>query len=361
MAIRKYCGFELMDSTAAKNSKLFTVCRRNGFGAISLAPSMVTVSDVNPRNALGKCLLDTAGGCEIRDGIGASLGTMILSFGYYLTDNTVTDVNIAEFFDGTTIQCYIRVLNRTVKAYRGNGTLLGTASTEVSQSTWHWIEIKVVFHGTTGSIVMRVDEQVILSLTGINTITSTTAGADGWAIGGQRNGALSDSNPVGVTLQQWDDLIVMDTTGTYCNDFIGDRKVSEFSPTADGYYTQFTPLSGTDHFEMVNEVPPDDDTTYNSSQTVGDKDTFTFGTPLTNPNTTIAAVGCTAYARCIDGGGHTFVGICRSSGVDGVGSVVPVPSSYNWLESLIYVDPNTGYPFTRSAVNAAEFGYKINS
>ena len=65
------------------------------------------------------------------------------------------------------------------------------------------------------------------------------------------------------------------------NDFLGDVRVDARYPTAEGANSAWTPLSGTDNALMVDDPGPpytpgggpDDDTTYNSTLTVGAVDT----------------------------------------------------------------------------------------
>jgi hypothetical protein len=45
-------------------------------------------------------------------------------------------------------------------------------------------------------------------------------------------------------------------------------------PTSDGNYTQWTPSSGTTHYTLVNETPCDGTTTYNSTDTTGNRDSY---------------------------------------------------------------------------------------
>jgi hypothetical protein len=126
-------------------------------------------------------------------------------------------------------------------------------------------------------------------------------------------------------------------------------------PTGDGNYSQFTPSAGS-NYQNVDDVPPDDDTSYNTGD-VNEIDTFTLA-DLAIPNATIDAVVCSIYAKTNDGGSALIKGVARSNGVDGLGNELSVPSSYDWLQSIIYVDPNTSSVFNAAGVDAAEFGYK---
>jgi hypothetical protein len=249
-------------------------------------------------------------------------------------------------YDGGTVQLSVVNNNGTFSVYRGNvGTLLGTSGVVITSSVWHQIELKVTFHSSTGTVLLKVDGVTLIDLTDQNTIATANAYANGvqWF-------AAPQDQRFGIS-----DIIVMDTTGDYCNDLLGSRMVELKVPTADGNYSQFTPSAGS-NYENVDDVPPDSDTTYNSGD-VGAIDTFNKA-DIANPSATIDAVVCTIYARSNDGGSAQVAAVVRSGGADTVGSGIAVPSSYDFLSSIVYVDPDTDAPFTAAGINAAEFGYK---
>ncbi len=75
-----------------------------------------------------------------------------------------------------------------------------------------------------------------------------------------------------------DDVYLLDcTVGTNVT-FLGALKLYTIVPTANAAPVQWTPLAG-QNFQNVNEVPPDGDTSYNSSATVGQVDQYLY--PLT--------------------------------------------------------------------------------
>jgi hypothetical protein len=67
------------------------------------------------------------------------------------------------------------------------------------------------------------------------------------------------------------------------------------------------------------------------------------------------------YCKTDDGGAAMLKGFARSAGDDGEGTEVAAPSSYGYIDSYIYVDPDTSAAFDVTAFNAAEFGYKRES
>lgn len=241
----------------------------------------------------------------------------------------------------------------TLKLYRGdyNGTLIGTSATPLLANSWQQLELKVLISNDvgTGTCTVRQDTVSTITFTGDTSAHATLQYADSIRFGG---GLYFDH------LAGYAHIIIMDTTGSRCNDFLGNRRVQVFMPTSDETYSEFACSTGSDHFELVNEVPPNE-TDYNESDAAGERDTFGTGS-VANSNATIDAVVVTAYCKTDDGGAASLKALVRSGGSDGEGTEVSVPSSYGFVDSFVYVDPGAapGTPFTVSAVNAAEKGYK---
>jgi hypothetical protein len=77
-----------------------------------------------------------------------------------------------------------------------------------------------------------------------------------------------------------DDVYVLDVSAAPNNTYLGALRLYALPPTANGAPVAWTPLAGANWSE-VNEVPPDGDTSYNSSGNVGDIDQYLY--PLTGP------------------------------------------------------------------------------
>lgn len=275
-----------------------------------------------------------------------SNATIAVQFGYASVCRSEGPLDIVVFEDGTTQQC--RIIDDgygIIKAYRGS-TLLGTATNPpLVLTTWNQLEIKVGINSSTGSILVKLNGQTVLNLTDQN--TQSTGNALCTAI---------SHHSVGQECNQmyFSDYIIMDTSGSYCNDLLGPRLVELKVPTADGYHTQFTPSSGS-NYSCVDEVPPNE-TDYNTGD-VDEQDSF-MKANLVNGGASVDAVVCSMYCRVNDGGAANLKALVRSNSVDGLGTEVAVPASWGYVRSVVYVDPNTGSPFIGSNFNSAEVGYK---
>ena len=252
-------------------------------------------------------------------------------------------------------QCWFRVnTDGTITAYRGT-TILGTTSSSLVQSVHTYIEFYVTVHNTAGVVTVRFNGIPVLGpLTSQNT----------------RNGTLNLWNEirlgVGATAVNnnafdwnFDDIYILDGTGSApWNDFLGDCRVDPRYPTAAGATTGFTPSTGA-NWENVDEIAPDDDTTYNSAAAVA-TDTFVVqNAPVAGA--TIYGIQHNINAKKTDAGTVTIAPVIRHSGVDNIGTNMAPSISYSFLCQIAATNPGTGLQWVEADFNAAEFGYKRTS
>jgi hypothetical protein len=281
---------------------------------------------------------------------GGQQTTIMNQFAYYPT-SYVSSYLVPTFFleAATGVHVWMRDTGGQLAFYRGdNSTLLASASSTITMA-WHFIEIKIYFHASAGTILMKVDGVTLVNATGL----ATKYAANGYCNQIAYNYPVQNQGYFRLS-----DMIIMDTTGSYCNDLLGPRIVEQLVvPTANGNYAQWTPSAG-QNYACVDEVPPNDDTDYVSTTTVGNSDTFVVP-DLSLNSPIISGVMVSPYCKSVDVGIAKIKGMARSNGVDGLGTeqVVPV-GTYMWTPSPIYLDPNTNQPWTGAGFNAAEFGYQ---
>jgi hypothetical protein len=294
----------------------------------------------------------------IRKTIGGTRPTIFFQCGYKpVLYNGPGYIPILSFLDSGTCQIALYDYVGILKAYRGQGTdLLATAEIPISTNVWHQLEVKITIDNTYGEVLVKIDGVTLINILGtVEVPVDTQATANSYIDGFQLN-CYGPNALMGIS-----DIIVMDTTGSYCNDLLGARMVGQEPPIGAGTYSQFTPSDSISNYEAVDEIPPNDDTDYNTGD-VDNIDTFTFA-PISNPTAKIDAVICSIYAKTNDGGSASVQGIAKSFGGDsdgdeGLGTEIVVPSSYDWLSSIIYVDPHTTTPYDAAGLNDSELGYK---
>lgn len=232
-----------------------------------------------------------------------------------------------------------------------------TATTlPLSVGTWAYIEGQVVISATAGSVTLRVNGNVVVSESNINTATNGVTTAD-CLIAAATGFGQPSWNPVGLI----DDLYLFDGTGSANTTFPASiPTVQALWPTGDGSLAQWTPSPYTDNFANVDDDVPDGDSTTNQSSTAGDVDAFTH-TPLRPATGTVFAVQHVITARTASSTSHSLAAVEVSGGTTYPDTGQSLPTSYQMQTFPHDTDPATGAAFTIAGVNALEFGYELTA
>ncbi len=245
------------------------------------------------------------------------------------TPNVAQSLTVMEFqIAGVGYNIGIRVNgDGTLSAFRGSGD---TAEVELARSTlrpfawgtWNYIEAQCFFSATVGTVVVRCNGRQVLNLSGIRTVCfASSQFSNAFSLKGAGNG-----------LYYLADCVLIDWSSSPNNTFIDQAKVYVQMPTAN-VSVQWTPLAGS-NFSEVNEIPPDGDTSYNSSSTVGQVDQYSISNSAVPGAASIAALQHCMDMR-IDSGARTVASVVGGS----VGSAVALTTSY-----LIYPFPYDTVP-----------------
>jgi hypothetical protein len=168
-------------------------------------------------------------------------------------------------------------------------------------------------------------------------------GLEQWGYGAGADGGNDHS---------FDDLV-------YCYDAIqniGELEVVTDGPTSD-VVKQWTPLTGTDNFEMVNEIPPTGDTDYNFSSLVGNKDLQGFPVLPTTPDS-IFCVSQIFGIRKEESGTRGFNPLINVDATDFPQATQNVATSYDWFYQHYLQNPDTLAAWLVAERAAATFGYE---
>lgn len=251
----------------------------------------VTIAAVGRNGTNGlRCAHDWTEFTYAVHGIEASGPTAIVGVGfreYQPVDDGTTAYTVLHLLNGSTPLITLRLTaSRAFEVCRGHATsnaVIGaTVGGVVSTMTYHFIELKVLLHDSTGTAELRVDGVTRLALTGVDTISAGAAVWTGIGLGSQY--VNSTSNYV----THYDDLYVCDGSGGANDDFLGDHRIiCRVAEAGNGTYTGWSPSSGTNHGTLVGENPPDT-STYCQSSTVGARDTYNF-----------AALGVVGTIKCV--------------------------------------------------------------
>jgi hypothetical protein len=187
------------------------------------------------------------------------------------------------------------------------------------------------FSGTlpTGTVTCWVNGVQVFQQSGLQT---------GFHVGHDYCSGIRLMAPGGIPTCFHDDVYVLDCSTAPNQTFLGALKLYAIAPTANAAVA-WTPLAGTNWSE-VNEIPPDGDTSYNSSPNIGDVDQYVY--PLTGVpvNSAIVMVQHDLDME-VDSGSRSV-----ASDLNGiVGTPVALPVGYHIYPAPYDVNPSTGVAF----------------
>lgn len=289
--------------------------------------------------------------------------------GAYIQDNSVNGTWGNHLFGlssdgGVTSHIYLEHSNSgSLLLYRGstltgsgggapNGTLLASSvAGALPLSSFHRVEMSAKIDSTTGTVEVRVDGQTVLNFTGNTRNGGTSTNIDTISFVCSE-GFYSSSNAITI-----DDLYVCDNQGTVNNTFLGDVQVQTIFPIAAGSTTQFTPTGSASNYVNVNDVP-DSSSTYNSSSTAGQRDTYAMG-DLAAGTGTIYGVQQVMHSFKTSYGNATLKAAQKSGVTVSYGTAHSLsPSNAAYLD-LFETNPATSAPYTASDVDGLEAGAEV--
>lgn len=222
------------------------------------------------------------------------------------------------------------------------GTLKATGTTPIVSGQYYYVEMELTI-GVAGRVKVYLDGILEVDSGVYDTLRTLSGDVYGFFLGCP--GAGSNVH--------FCDLYVGDT-------LLGPQRVSTPVAISDGFLSQWTPSAGVTHFNLINEEPPDGDTSYVSSATPGQIDLYNFaGLAYTPANVFGAQVSF--YARKDDVAARQIAAEVRSGGANFVGSTLPLLTT-SYVDSLLQcfnTDPNTGVPWTPAGIASAQFGVNL--
>jgi hypothetical protein len=272
---------------------------------------------------------------------------------------------VLEIFEGTGRILYI-VLNNTgtfsVYAHRalftGDGAAyLGSSIQGLRSNQWAYVEVKLVVDAVAGLVQIRVNGTIVFSYSGDTRGSSYISAYSGiWTTARLLNLASS-----GLPMTTWlADLYIADLVSVVADDvsdFLGDVTIDYITSDGPGYLTEWDPAPVVANWENVNEVPPDEDTTYNSTAIVGERDSYTLqDVPV---GSIILGYQALLYTRKeTEGAAFLQFGLRPPGGVtyDTTRQGIPAVDEYRYLIWPYDVNPATLAKITEAEINASEGG-----
>ena len=268
-----------------------------------------------------------------------------------------------DFLDGSTVQCGLGVdrsiaspVPITLALFGGtrNNSILASNGVFSTTSRHTCIEMHYIAHPTSGTLTVWNDGVQLMNYSGRTIVSSSRI--TGVAIGPRQTmtGGYPDVNNIGA---DFDDFAINDTTGTRNNGRIGQGGIIALWPNADTADKDWARSAGSDNYALVNSVPPDDDATYVTATSVGDRDLYEFGN-LTNVNS-IDAIAISGRLKTTFGAGAPVGFAMRSGATTGDVGSHQAAGAWTTFTDVIEADPNTAAAWTLEAVNSVQAGFTI--
>jgi hypothetical protein len=265
---------------------------------------------------------------------------------YDLRDATVSHVLIVANVDGS-LAAY-RSTGTNNFDFGSNGATLGnsavllgtTAAGTILAGEEFALKAKVTVDDASGVIELYVNGVQVLTLTGQDTRNSGTATITNLLHGAGRNGGA------GSATVYYDDFWAGSTV------LPGDRRVDSHYPIQDGAETGFTPSSGTDHYAMVDEASPDDDTSKVTAVTPGLRDTYKVEA-FKNPGGSIDAVKTVLTCKKVAPNSAQLATCIYSNAAPHDGTAQGLTTTWMNVGEVAEVDPGTSAAWAENAFGAA--------
>jgi hypothetical protein len=239
----------------------------------------------------------------------------------------------------------------------GSSIVATTANNVYNDNGWHYIEWQTVLNGvSSGSYELRVDGVNVASGTGVRTASTNGAQATGVLLW-----SSAISNDTYPEMRLFDDWYILDQTGTINNDFLGAIKVTDQPVTVIGSDNDFGVFgSETKPNVAIRYNPTVDDTTgITSVNTATNKQLFKC---LEYHASNIVGVAVSSRFQIQDGATPvTCKHHVKSGASSNNASERAVLDKIEWTghHSIYEADPNTSTGWTKTTLDAAEFGVEI--
>lgn len=219
-----------------------------------------------------------------------------------------------------------------------------------------WCRIEIKFNAgtstSTGSIEVRVNGTTVLNLTAQNYFSSS-------------GGALArfyNNNASSTSDRTFDDIVLNDTTSAVNNSWLGDVRIDTLQPTADTAQADWTKSAGTSGFALIDDTlgAADGDSTYLSSNTVGNKSEFAIA-DLGSASASIFALQMRTKSERAGLSARTYRTYLKSSAAVSNGPTLQASAfAYCWaFNGIVNTDPNTSAAWDDAGVNAVNLGLEL--
>lgn len=314
-----------------------------------------TLPTVNPRTGARHLRYNgRANNSGLRRALGSPKTVVGIGAGTFLPDLPLNNIDCAfcQFRTGANVNMLTIGISSTgrllaIAGGRG-GTVLGQSEQIIRAGAYQHIEARWERGVADGSLEVRVNGRTRLNLIDIDTTNGLDEDCEQVFIG--LGGLPKNGAPLFI---DHDDLFFWDDTGDTNTDFIGDKKCYTRLPSADGAENDWEPVTGSQRFAMVNNVPPEDASAFIfavGNTTAPERQTLQIDD---FPGEIVAIAGVVSYSRLWKtdaGDAGVTVGVI-SGASEAQGGEHALDQSPGWYQDVFEEDPATSAPWTLGALN----------
>lgn len=291
--------------------------------------------------------MESTSNAILRKDVVVSGTTIGVGGAWFSGSGSTSEIDIIYIYTDSGAYCSLTLQSDWGLKFERNGTQVGSSSAAnaITQGIYNHIEFKVVLAtDATGSFEVKVNGVTVLSETNVQTALSGTVwNSVSWVT---MNPSVDDG--------AIDDIFVWDGSGTVNNDFLGQKHVITLIPDADTATADWT-----GSYTDIDEIPPDDDTTYITAPDTSLPRTSDFGfSDVPSDFTNVSGIMTQARIRKDSVGSAEARVSVVSSGSEGAGALNALGDDYVYFTDMHEVDPNTSLAWTVSGVNAAQLRIK---
>jgi len=283
---------------------------------------------------------------------------LIVQFSFRPT--VIANRRICFFRSEGEIQSYLQLSSAgKINVCRGDGTILGVSGNSLIANDYVYIRFRITTSNTVGAFTLYVGNTLEATASSIDTqFSTTTSNITNFGLGDAANNSA---------VFHYDDILILDTTGSKNNDIINPFLVDCIFPRANGDVQAYSVVGAASHYLGVNDTSPDDDTSHILRIPGGGTSELFYFDKIRNTQGGIIAVAHHTYARKEFGNTSYFQSASRPGTFDGVmgGSTTYVANQKHYLQaeyafhSEYYEDhPATGGTFSVPGINATQWGFQ---
>lgn len=277
---------------------------------------------------------------------GFNSATIVVGFRFYFEPETQGGLLFTFYDTSTTLGHLMMTSNGQLQYYAYTQASLNyaafTSTSALRAYSWNYVEAKIYFHSSAGTVDFRINGAAAGSYTGVDTIYS--------------GGSMCDTLRIGYNdLVDWRPSYRMTDIYVDDADFHGPMEIWYQNADTAGSAANFTPSTGS-NYQNVDEYGADNDTTYNYSTAPTNLDQIAHSDTLAVAPLVIHPMVMARYVPT--GSGNLKVGI-KSGATHDQDAAAGLSDTYGGVKGKFYVtDPNTASAWTSGNADAAETTYE---